>query len=134
MLRNGMAKYSITKKLAGVFDEAAGKARAAFEREGFSILGELRLDEAMKKARNDVSMRYAVLPALYAPLAHKAMTVETDIGLLLPSHVIVYEEDGGPTVSVMDPVVAMSMIENPALAIIARELKERLERVIGSIE
>lgn len=129
-----MAKYSITKKIDGKFDEAASKARAALEREGFSVIGELRLDEAMKKAMNDGSMRYIVLPALYAPLAHKAMTVETDIGLILPSHVIVYEEDGIPAVSVMDPVVAMSMIENPALAIIARELKERLERVIGSIE
>lgn len=129
-----MAKYSITKKLASGFDEAAGKTRAALEREGFSVLGELRLDEAMQKALDTGVMRYAVLPALFAPLAQKAMTVETDIGLLLPSHVIVYEEDGKPTVSVMDPVVAMSMIENPALAIIAKELKERLERVIESIE
>ncbi|OGP14988.1 MAG: hypothetical protein A2052_04745 [Deltaproteobacteria bacterium GWA2_54_12] len=130
-----MAKYSITKKLASGFDEAAGKTRAALEREGFSVLGEFRLDEAVKNGRNEAQlMRYAVLPALYAPLAHKAVTVETDIGLLLPSHVIVYEEDGMPTVSVMDPVIAMSMIENPALAIIARELKERLERVIDSIE
>jgi uncharacterized protein (DUF302 family) len=128
-----MGKYSITKKLASGFDEATGKARAALEREGFSVLGELRLDEVMKKARNGGFIKYAVLPAIYPTLAHKAMTVETDIGLLLPSHVIVYEEDGAPTVSVMDPVVAMSMIENPALAIIARELKERLERVINSI-
>lgn len=129
-----MAKYSITKKLASGFDEAASKVRAALEREGFSVLGELRLDEAMKKNREEGLLRYVILPALYAPLAQKAMTVETDIGLLLPSHVIVYEEDGIPTVSVMDPIIAMSMIENPALAIIAKELKERLERVINSIE
>lgn len=129
-----MGKYSITKKLASGFDAAAGKVRAALEREGFSVLGELRLDEILKKARSGGVIKYAVLPALYLPLAQKAMTVETDIGLLLPSHVIVYEEDGAPTVSVMDPVVAMSMIENPALAIIARELKERLERIINSIE
>lgn len=129
-----MAKYSITKKLAGGFDVAVAKTRAALEREGFSVIGELRLDEAMKDPQDEGLMRYAVLPALYEPLARKAITVETDIGLLLPSHVIVFEEDGMPTVSVMDPVVAMSMIENPALAIIARELKERLERVIDSIE
>lgn len=129
-----MGKYSITKKLSGRFDEAADKARAALESEGFSVLGEFRLDEAMKKALDAALIRYVVLPSLYAPLAHKALAVETDIGLLLPSHVIVYEDDGGPTVSVMDPVVAMSMIENPALAIVARELKERLERVIERIE
>jgi len=129
-----MGKYSITKKVSGRFDEAAGKARAALESEGFSVLGEFRLDEAMKEALDTALMRYVVLPSLYAPLAQKALTVETDIGLLLPTHVIVYEDDGGPTVSVMDPVVAMSMIENPALAIVARELKERLERVIESIE
>lgn len=129
-----MGKYSITKKLHVGFDDAAVKARAALEREGFSVLGEFRLDEAMKKALDTGLMKYVVLPSLYAPLAQKALTVEADIGLLLPSHVIVYEEDGGPTVSVMDPVVAMSMIENPALAIVARELRDRLERVIESIE
>lgn len=129
-----MGKYSMTKKLACGFDEASVKVRAALESEGFSVIGEFRLDEAMKKSLDAGFMRYAVLPAIYAPLALKALTVETDIGLLLPSHVIVYEEDGGPTVSVMDPVVAMSMIENPALAIVARELRERLERVIASIE
>jgi uncharacterized protein (DUF302 family) len=129
-----MGKYSITKKITCGFDDAAVKARAALEAEGFSVLGEFRLDEAMKDDLDTGLMRYVVLPSLYAPLAHKALAVETDIGLLLPSHVIVYEEDGRPTVSVMDPVVAMSMIENPALAIVARELRDRLERVIESIE
>ena len=129
-----MGKYSITKKLACGFDEAAVKVRAALESVGFTVLGEFRLDEAMKNSMDAGFMRYAVLSALYAPLAHKALTVAPDIGLLLPSHVIVYEDDGGPTVSVMDPVIAMSMIENPALAIVARELKERLERLMESIK
>lgn len=129
-----MAKYSITKKLTGGFEESVVKVKRALEGEGFSITGELRLDEALKKALNEDFRRYAILLALFAPLAQKALMVETDIGLLLPSRVIVYEDEDSYTASVMDPVVAMSMIENPALAILARDLRDRLERAISGMD
>lgn len=130
-----MANYSITKKLLAGFEEAVEKTKRTLEQEGFAIAGEFRLDEALKKALNSEFKKYAVLLSLFPSLTQKAMLVEADIGLLLPTRVIVYEDDGGAVlVSVMDPVVAMSMIENPALVILARDLKDRFERAINSIE
>lgn len=129
-----MPKYSITKKLAGGFEEAVRKARNSLERENFTISGEFRLDKSLKRSLDVDFRRYAVLSSFYPPLAHKALMVETDIWLLLPNQFIIYEDEGGGvTISVTDPVVAMSMIENPALAILAKEIKERIERAMASI-
>lgn len=130
-----MANYSITKKLLAGFEEAVVKTKKALKQEGFEIAGEFRLDEALKKALNTEFRKYAVLLFLHPPLTQKAMLVEADIGLLLPTRVIIFEDDGEAVlVSVMDPVVAMTMIENPALVILARDLKERFERAINGIE
>lgn len=130
-----MANYSITKKFLAGFEDVVVKTKKTFQQEGFEIALEFRLDEAMKKALNAEFRKYAVLLALFPSLTEKAIIVEADIGLLLPTRVIVYEDDGGAVlVSVMDPVVAMSMIENPALVILARDLKERFERAINGIE
>jgi len=129
-----MSKYSISKKLDAPFEAAVGKAREALEAAGFGILGELDISAILKKRLDKDFRKYRVLFACQPEMAHKALTIETEIGLFLPCHIAVYENDeGGSTVAAIDPVVATSMIENPALAIIAREMREKLERLIDGI-
>lgn len=129
-----MSKYSISKKLVGPFEEALGKTRDALERDGFGVVTEINMTETIEESLHKDMRGYRILSACDPALAHKAITVETEAGLLLPCHVIVYENDeGGSTVAAIDPVIAMSMIENPALAIVARELREKLDRIISGI-
>lgn len=129
-----MSKYSISKKLSGPFEEALGKARDALERDGFGVVTEINMTETIEESLNKDMRGYRILSACDTALAHKAITVETEAGLLLPCHVIVYENDeGSSTVAAIDPVIAMSMIENPALAIVAREMREKLDRIISGI-
>ena len=49
---------------------------------------------------------------------------------MLPCNVIVYEDDGGAVVSIMDPITALDVVGNERLEPIAAEARERLERVI----
>lgn len=129
-----MSKYSISKKLDAPFEAAVGKAREALEAAGFEILGELDIAAVMKRRLDKDFRRYMVLLACQPQMAHKALTIETEFGLFLPCHIAVYDNDeGGSTVAAIDPVVATSMIENPALAIIAREMREKLEMIINAI-
>lgn len=130
-----MAKYCITRKLASGFNEAVTGAKAALEREGFRTTGEFRLDRALQQAIGAGFKRYAVLSSFFPPLTHKALMVDTDIWLLLPCQFVLHEDDENVvTISAIDPVVAMSMIENPALAILANEIKARVTRAVESIE
>lgn len=129
-----MSKYGISKKLECGYDEAVEKARSALAKEGFGVLTEIDVAATLKKKLGKDFRKYMILGACNPPLAHKALTVETEVGLLLPCNVIVYENDeNSVTVSAIDPLVAMSMIENPALALVAKDVRELLDKVINGL-
>lgn len=67
-------------------------------------------------------------------MAHRALQAETEVGLLLPCNVIVYEADQGNTVvSAVNPMEAMQMVDNAELGQVAEEVTAKLERVIRSL-
>ncbi len=68
------------------------------------------------------------------PFAYKTLQAEIEIGLLLPCNVIVYENDGGKSVvSAIDPIAMVSMVDNPALEEIAKEVSAKLRNVIENV-
>lgn len=83
----------------------------------------------MKKLDTDFR-RYVILGACNPPLAHQALQTELEIGLLLPCNVVVYEEDGGSVVSIVDPISMLGVVESPGLDPVANEARTRLQRVI----
>jgi uncharacterized protein (DUF302 family) len=71
-----------------------------------------------------------ILGACNPRFAHKALETEPDIGLLLPCNVVVYEQDGRTRVAAMDPEAALRLADNPDVEPVAREVRQRIERVI----
>ena len=129
-----MADYGISKKVTCSYEEAVEKTREALAAESFGVLTEIDVQATLKKKLDKDFRKYIILGACNPPYAFKALTAETDIGLLLPCNVIVYENDeGGATVSAIDPIVAMGMVENTALGEIAKEIRAKLVNVINSI-
>ena len=129
-----MNGYGISKVLDCGYEEAVEKTRAALAAEGFGVLTEIDVKAVLKKKLDKDFTKYIILGACNPPLAYKALTLETEIGLFLPCNVIVYENASGKAVvSAIDPTVAMSMIDNPELEEVAQGVKERLEKVVGSI-
>ncbi len=60
--------------------------------------------------------RYVILGACNPPMAHQALSMEPDIGVLLPCNVCVSERDGGGTrVAAMNPAAAFTLIDNPEI-------------------
>ena len=74
---------------------------------------------------------YRILGACNPPLAHQAVEAVPDIGLLLPCNVLVREDAAGTVhVSFMDPEAVLSLVDNPGVVPLAREVKSRLQRVL----
>ena len=69
------------------------------------------------------------------PLAHRALTAELEVGLLLPCNVIVYEDDSGAgsVVAIIDPAVMFGVGVSPALGPVADEAAVRLRRVLAAL-
>ncbi len=116
------------------FEEAVARIRAALKEHGFGVLTEIDVQQTLKEKLGADFRRYVILGACNPPLAHRALTAELDIGLLLPCNVVLYEEDSGTTVKVMDPQSALGLVANPAIAPVAAEARNRLDRALNALQ
>lgn len=127
--------YYFTKTVDYSFDEAIDKITAELKTEGFGILTEIDVKETLKRKLDVDFRKYKILGACNPPFAHKALTAEDKIGVLLPCNVIVQETKEGDKVevSVMNPKEAMGFVENPDVAPIADEVTSKLEAALSRI-
>jgi uncharacterized protein (DUF302 family) len=130
-----MADYTFSHTLNVPLDEAEAIVTPALKAEGFGILTQIDVQATMK-AKLDVDVPpYKILGACNPGLAHRAMQAEPRIGAMLPCNVILRDIGEGRTeVSAVDPVASMAAVENDALGEIASDVRERLRRVIDSLD
>ena len=126
-------KYGFGAKVGKPYEEAVSLVKELLQAEGFGVLTEIDVKKTMKQKLNAEFRKYVILGACNPSLAHQAFSVELEIGLLLPCNVIVYEDDGGSVVSIMDPIAALGVVGNARLKPIAQAARERLERVIRKV-
>ena len=127
--------YGFGKTVALSYDEAVARTREALASEGFGVLTEINVRDTLKK-KLDVEFRpYVILGACNPPLAHKALSNELDIGLLLPCNVVVYagEDEATSVVQIMDPEAALALSGNDGITPVAHEVKLKLQRVLNRI-
>lgn len=127
--------YGFKKTLHASVEEAEARVRAALKDEGFGVLTEIDIRSAFKE-KLDVDFRpYRILGACSPPLAHRALTEEEDIGLLLPCNVVVYEggEEGTAVVAALDPVQQLGVAGRDDLGDLANDVQARLRRVIDAL-
>ena len=129
-----MTKYYFNKTVDLSFDDAIERVTDELKKEGFGVLTEIDIQATLKK-KLDVDFRpYRILGACNPPFAHKALSVEPNIGLMLPCNVIVQGAGSGKTeIAAIDPLVAMSSVDNSALEPIAKEVQAKLQRVIENL-
>jgi uncharacterized protein (DUF302 family) len=113
---------------------AIARVTEALKTEGFGVLTEIDVQATMKK-KLDVEFRpYVILGACNPKLAHRALTVAPEIGLLLPCNVTVSQIDADTVeVALIDPIGMMSFVQRPELEPIAAEARERLARVASAL-
>lgn len=125
--------YAYRTKLNLPYEQAVEKTTAALKEEGFGVLTEIDVKATLKKKLDADFRKYVILGACNPPLAHRALQAELEIGLLLPCNVIVYEDDGGSVVSIVDPISMLGVVESAELDPVAQEARARLQRVVEAL-
>jgi uncharacterized protein (DUF302 family) len=126
--------YYLTRKIPGGFDVAIARVKEALKAEGFGVLTEIDVAQTLKTKIDKDFRPYRILGACNPKLAFQALSLEANIGVMLPCNVIVQRhEDGEVEVSTIDPATAMQAVGNPDLSDVAAQVRGALERAIASL-
>jgi uncharacterized protein (DUF302 family) len=132
-----IAKYETSYGYHRVIDisweTAVQRAKAALAAEGFGVLCEIDISQKLKEKLGIDFYRYLILGACNPLLAYQALQEEPDLGLLLPCNVVVYEGEGRTVVSAIDADKMLSIVGNPQLETVTKQVNVKLRRVIDSI-
>jgi uncharacterized protein (DUF302 family) len=127
--------YGLKKTLNASVDEADARIREELKKEGFGVLTEIDVKSTLKE-KLDVDFRpYRILGACNPPLAHRALSEERDIGLLLPCNVVVYagDDEGTAVVSILDPVLQLGVAGRDDLQPLAEDVRSRMARALEAL-
>ncbi len=127
--------YGFKRTLPLSLEEADRRVREELGKEGFGILTEIDVKATLKE-KLDVDFRpYKILGACNPTVAHRALSAETEVGLLLPCNVILYKggEEGSSVVGILDPRVQLGLTGREDVAHLAEEVRSRLIRVLEAL-
>ena len=129
------SRYGLRVTLPVAYDEAVSRTTDALKAEGFGVLTTIDVKQTIKQKLDKDFRRYVILGACNPPLAHRALTAELEVGLLLPCNVIVYETTPNESVvAAMAPLAAMDVVGNADLHEVATEADARLKRSLTALE
>lgn len=120
--------------LQTTYEDAIVRTKEALKANGFGVLTEIDVKSTMK-AKLDVDFRpYIILGACNPKLAYRALSANSDIGLMLPCNVTVSQiADGQVEVAIIDPIAMMTVVEHPDLPAIADEARGLLAKALDML-
>jgi uncharacterized protein (DUF302 family) len=127
-------EYAFHIRLDLPYEQAVERVTAALKEQGFGVLTEIDVQATLKKKLDVGFRKYVILGACNPPLAHRALSADLEIGLLLPCNVVIYEDQGASIVSIADPVAMLGLAEKAGVESVALEARERLQRVLNALQ
>lgn len=128
--------YGFVRQLEDLtFEQAVDQVTAALKSQGFGLLTRIDVKDTLAQKLGVEFRRYVILGACNPSLAHQALQVEPQIGLLLPCNVVVQETPAGRgiTISIADPRSMALLAHNPALKPVVEDAERRIRQVIANL-
>jgi uncharacterized protein (DUF302 family) len=126
--------YSISVRLTGTFAPIVERVRAALKEQGFGVLTEIDVRATLREKIGAEMEDYLILGACSPPLAHRALDIDREIGLLLPCNVVVRTDGPGHTlVQALDPQVMVQVTGRSELKEVADEASTRLRAALDTL-
>jgi uncharacterized protein (DUF302 family) len=125
--------YTFGTTVEGDIESVRERVTEELGKEGFGILTTIDV-AATLKAKIDVDRDpYIILGACNPKLANEAITMESDIGALLPCNVVLIQDGDTIAVRFMDPEAVLGLVDRPEVATVASQVREKLQRVRAAI-
>ena len=109
------------------------EVRAALKDQGFGVLTEIDVQATLREKLGEETAPYVILGACNPPLAHRALSADPSIGLLLPCNVVVRTAEGRTVVEALDPNVMVEVTGDATLSLIAAEASVRLDAALEAV-
>ncbi|HPJ19743.1 MAG TPA: DUF302 domain-containing protein [Actinomycetota bacterium] len=127
---------AISTSLHSSFADAVARTQQALAGQGFGVLTEIDMKATLKDRLDQDMENYLILGACNPPLAHRAVSLDRQIGLLLPCNVVVRTDPDDATrvlVEAMNPQLLVQVTGNPALQDVADEVTGKLRTAIETL-
>jgi uncharacterized protein (DUF302 family) len=127
---------ALSTELRTSFDDAVARTRAALAEQGFGVLTEIDVKATLKAKLGHDMEDYLILGACNPPLAHRAVEVDRQIGVLLPCNVVIrtdHDHADIVLVEAMNPRLLVDVTGEPRLNPIAEEVTGKLQAAIDSL-
>jgi len=126
--------YGMTVTLDLPHGKAVAAVRQALQEQGFGVLTEIDAQATMKEKLGEDMEPYLILGACNPQLAHRALDLDRQIGLLLPCNVVVRADGEDRTVvSALDPQVMVTVPEREDLRPVADEAGRRIRAALDAL-
>ena len=124
-------------KVKGSLEEVKPRVLEALKAQGFGILTEIDVQKTLKQ-KIDVDFKpYQILGACNPRFAYRALLADDSIGLLLPCNVVLMQESDGVVVSIQDPEVMFSVVDEKTKASLVgfpQEVKRSLQAALVALK
>ena len=127
------SSYTLSRPTELSFEDALARVRAQLDAEGFTVLCEIDVQARLKKGLGVEREPYLIIGACNPVLADRALQAETELGVLLPCNVVIYQRQGQTHIAAVDAEQMLSIVTNDDLAEIATEVQRRLSAVVDRV-
>ncbi|WP_158855635.1 DUF302 domain-containing protein [Halorhabdus sp. CUG00001] len=128
-----MATYVNQYRVDAAFAETIETVTDALAEEGFGVLADIDIQAAFETKLDEDFDRYRILGACNPALASDALDAEYELGALLPCNVVVYEDEAGVGINVVDPATLFSLTDSDGLEAIVDDVASGLDAAMHAV-
>lgn len=126
--------YGYKRQIDQTFEQTEQNLRQALTEEGFGVITEIDVKNIFKQKLNYDYKKYKILGVCEPNTAYKALSIDEQIGLLLPCNIVIWENDDKSTsVAAIDAKVQLSIAEISELTSHADQINQKLKAAVDKI-
>lgn len=115
------------------FERAVEVTREALAEQGFGVLTEIDVQATLKAKLDEDITPYLILGACRPQLAHQALSLDPQIGLLMPCNVVVRALGDQVVVEAFDPKAMVTITGVDELCTVTDEAHDRLTAALQAV-